>query len=186
MHLPSTSEETTMTAIMNNTFDDRIAATYSSVDKVKQAKAVLARKLGLKDSKIKIIEPSDTTAGRKLEGNSKAIGTNMLNLHVKYAAIGLGIGLLAALLLVLFGPTITQSNPTFTFIALISPGIFIGTFYAGLRSLKPEHDLINQQAVTAKENDYWTLLIDTENLPVTKKEVCEEIERTDCVEVREH
>ncbi|MFW8591615.1 hypothetical protein ACOI22_12485 [Glaciecola sp. 2405UD65-10] len=174
-----------MTAIMNNTFDERIAATYSSVDKVKQAKAVLARKLGLKDSKIKIIEPTDAATGQKLEGNSRAIGANMLNLHVKYAAIGLGIGLLIALLLVLFGPTLTQSNPTFTFIALISPGIFIGTFYAGLRSLKPEHDIINQQTVAAKQNDYWTLLIDTDNLPVTKEAVCEEIERTDCVEVKE-
>lgn len=173
-----------MSAITNNMFDDRVIATYASVDKVKQAKIVLKRKLGLTDNKIEIIAPNNGVISQKLEGNSKAIGSNMLKLHVKYATIGLVVGMIAAFLLVKFGPALTQSNPMFTYIALISPGIFIGTFYAGLRSLKQEHDIVNQQAVKAKQEDYWTLMVDTQDTDISKEAICEEIKDTSCVEVK--
>jgi len=174
-----------MSAITNNTFDERIIATYASADKAEQAKIVLRRKLGLQDKSIEIISPNDNKTGEKLEGKSKAVGSNMLRLHLKYASIGLIVGLVAAFLLVSFGPTLTQSSPVFTYIALISPGIFIGTFYAGLRSLKPEHDQVNQQAVKAKQEDYWTLLIDTHDTSVSKEALCEEIKETSCVEIKD-
>jgi len=33
---------------------------------------------------------------------------------------------------------LTQNNPLFTFIAMISPGVFIGLFTAGLFNLRPD------------------------------------------------
>lgn len=173
-----------MTAIINNLLDERVAATYKTKDDVTQARIVLLRKLGLRDSNVKIIAPNDEFQGRKLEGRSKKIGSNMLRLHLRHTLFGFVIGMAIAFLLVQFGPALAQNNPFFTYIALISPGVFIGLFYAGLRSLKPEHDAINQQAMKAKEENYWTLLVETQDEKVTKDAICDEIQQTQCVEVK--
>jgi hypothetical protein len=173
-----------MTAIINNMLDDRVAATYETKDDIHQAKIVLTRKLGIRESRVKIIAPSDNMEGVKLEGKSKKIGTNMLMLHVRNTLLGLVMGMIIAFLLVQYGPALTQNNPMFTYIALISPSIFIGMFFAGFRSLKPEHDIINQHAVKAQQEKYWTLLIETKDMDISKDAICEEIKHTHCVELK--
>lgn len=173
-----------MTAIINNTLDDRVAATYKTKDDINQAKLVLTRKLGLRESKVKIIAPNDNMEGAKLEGNSERVGNNMLMSHIRNTLLGFVIGMIIAFLLVQFGPALTQNNPIFTYIALISPSIFIGMFFAGFRSLKPEHDIINQHAVKAQQENYWTLLIETKDMDVTKDAICEEIQQTHFVELK--
>lgn len=173
-----------MTAIINNMLDDRVAATYKTKDDINQAKLVLTRKLGLRESKVKIIAPNDNMEGAKLEGNSERVGNNMLMSHIRNTLLGFVIGMIIAFLLVQFGPALTQNNPIFTYIALISPSIFIGMFFAGFRSLKPEHDIINQHAVKAQQENYWTLLIETKDMDVTKDAICEEIQQTHCVELK--
>ena len=173
-----------MTAIIKNMLDHRVAATYKTKDDIKQAKIVLTRKLGLPESKIKIIAPSDDMQGAKLEGKSKKVGNNMLMSHVRNTLLGFLIGMVIAFLLVQYGPALTQNNPMFTYIALISPSIFIGMFFAGFRSLKPEHDIINQHAVKAQQENYWTLLVESKDLDISKEAICEEIEHTHCVEVK--
>lgn len=170
-----------MTEPISNPLDDRVTASYSTHDDAKQAKAVLMRKLGLSDTSITLIEPNDTTPSRKLEGKSAPIGKKMLLLHLKYPAIGLLVGMIIAFLLVQFGPAFAQKSPMFTFIALISPGIFIGAFYAGFRSLKPEHDLVNQDVVESTEKNQWSLLIGTEQTDISKEEICEELKHTNYV-----
>lgn len=167
-----------MTGITSNNLDQRVAATYPSKDKATQAKVILTRKLGLNEKSIKIIEPQDDATGEKLEGSSKSVGRKMLSLHLVYPLVGLIIGMIIAFLLVSYGPLFTQNSPMFTYVALISPGIFIGVFVAGLRSLKPEHDGVNMTTVNAKQNNRWTLLVKTNNANVTKDELCEEIKQT--------
>ena len=54
------------------------------------------------------------------------------------------VGLVAAFLLTQFGLALTQQNPLFTYIALISPGIFIGLFIAGLIGLRPDRNEVIQ------------------------------------------
>ena len=173
-----------MTAIINNMLDDRVAATYKTKDDINQAKIVLTRKLGLRESKVKIIAPSDRMEGAKLEGESNKVGNNMLMLHIRNTFLGFVIGMVIAFLLVQFGPALTQNNPMFTYIALISPSIFIGMFFAGFRSLKPEHDIINQHAVEAQQENYWTLLVETKEIDISKDAICEEIQQTHCVELK--
>jgi uncharacterized protein YacL len=173
-----------MTAIINNMLDDRVAATYKTKDDINQAKIVLTRKLGIRESKVKIIAPSDNMKDAKLEGKSQKVGSNMLMSHVRNTLLGFVIGMIIAFLLVQYGPALTQNNPMFTYIALISPGIFIGMFFAGFRSLKPEHDIINQHAVKAQQENYWTLLIETKDTDISKDAICEEIEHTKCVELK--
>ena len=57
---------------------------------------------------------------------------------------GLAVGLIAAFLLTQFGPALTKQNPLFTYIALISPGLFIGLFIAGLMGLRPDRNEVIQ------------------------------------------
>jgi hypothetical protein len=173
-----------MSVIINNILDHRVAATYKTKDDIKQAKIVLTRKLGLRESNVKIIAPNDNMEGAKLEGKSKKVGNNMLMSHVRNTLLGFLIGMAIAFILVQYGPALTQNNPMFTYIALISPGIFIGMFFAGFRSLKPEHDIINQHAVKAQQENYWTLLVETKDMDMSKEAICEEIQHTNCVELK--
>ena len=68
----------------------------------------------------------------------------MWSSHLLLGAVGLVVGLIAAFLLTQFGPAITQQNPLFTYIALISPGLFIGLFVAGLIGLRPDRNEVIQ------------------------------------------
>jgi hypothetical protein len=165
-------------------FDDRVIATYSSRESLSRAKLVLMTKLGLSESCLQTIKPDDQATETKLEGKPKPIGKNMLRIHLWYSAIGLLIGLLIAQLLIEFGPTIASSNPMFTYIAFISPGIFIGVFSAGFRSLKPERDVVNMHAVSAKDKNQWTLVVNSDDTDLSKTEIVEEIKHTDCTEVK--
>lgn len=173
-----------MTAIVNSPLDSRVAATYKSKDDASKAKHVLATKLGFQNSKIDIIEPNSTTQGEKLKVKSKAIGKSMLTMHIYNALIGVTVGMILAFLLVQYGPLLAQNNPLFTYIAFISPGLFIGLFFAGIRSFRPQHDVVNQHAVQTQENKYWTLMIDTAHANVSKKDICKEIEATQYVELK--
>ncbi len=174
-----------MSNITNNLGDSRIAAIYSSQDGVEQAKAIILRKLGLPESKVKIIRPSDEQTSRKLEGKSQPIGKKMLNLHFVYGFYGLLVGMGLAFLLVEFGPDFTTQNPFFTYIALISPGLFIGLFIAGLLSLKPQRDRLNQDVVAHKNNNDWTLVIDTTQTQYSKEDVVSEIEHTRAITIHQ-
>jgi len=173
-----------MSKLSTNPLDDRVAATYESRDAAEQAEAALSQKLGLHNEAMKIIAPDDSKRAEKLEGKSKIIGKNMLQLHLRNASLGLLIGLIIAYLLVNYGPAATQNSPLFTYIALISPGIFIGTFWAGFRSLKPEHDSLNQDAVAARQKKYWMLLVNTNDTKVPKQAICKELKRTRCINLQ--
>jgi hypothetical protein len=172
-----------MNGITHTQFDNRILATYSSFDRVFRAKTVLKTKLGLPESSLDLIKPKESDFEGKLEGSPRKIGINLLRTHLLSASVGLAIGMVIAFLLVEFGPAFTRNSPLFTYIAFISPGLFIGVFWAGLRGLKPEHDVINQDAVEARNNAYWTLVVETENVSISKADIVEEIKQTDCSEV---
>nr|WP_136250469.1 hypothetical protein [Ningiella ruwaisensis] len=139
--------------------DNRLAAIYSSREALVSAKQKLISKLAIKQQSIEVIEPKDDAKSYKLEGESKPIGMKMLWVHLVYGAVGIAVGLMVGWLLVNYGPEFTQLNPTFTYIAMLSPGLFIGLFLSGLVSLKPQHDKLNQSVVKASKEDEWTLLI---------------------------
>jgi len=167
-----------MTDITDIYRDERIVATYASHDSLAQAKSVLKTKLGLPDSSINIIKPDDKASGDKLEGSPQKIGQKMWHIHLLYSLVGLIVGMICAFILVQFGPSLAQQNPMFTYIALISPGIFIGVFVAGLQSLKPQHDRANMQAVESKKEGLWTLVIDTQKSSISREDIVSEVKHT--------
>lgn len=170
-----------MSTTIKNPLEQRIIATYSSKDAVDQTKVVLTRKLGLDEESLTVIEPTGEAHGKKLKNENTA--KNSLYLHIKYPLVGFIVGMIIAFSLVEFGPVLTRSNPMFTFIACISLGLFLGAFYAGLRTLKPEQDSINLEAVKAPRKNYWTLLVKMQNVNVSKEAIREEIRQTQCQSV---
>lgn len=164
-------------------FDDRVFATYETKDKLYQAKVILRKKLGLNDKHLEVIPPATDNISETLEGKSEQVAKSMFSLHFKYPMIGLALGFITALVLVLFGPALFTNSPLFTFIAFLSPGIFLGAFYAGLRSLKPERDAVNLSVVSASQKHNWTLLVQTEEVSVSKQAIIEELQSTQSVDV---
>ncbi|MFC4700447.1 hypothetical protein ACFO4O_09780 [Glaciecola siphonariae] len=151
--------------------DSRIAGIFNSRDKAVSAKEMIVNKFELNPAAAKVIEPGSKAASHKLEGSSDKIGESMLWLHLLYGSLGLFAGLGLGWLLVNFGPNFTQLNPTFTYIAMLSPGLFIGLFLSGLLSLKPQHDAVNQAAVAAVNNKEWTLIIKLDNEHTAKSDI---------------
>ncbi|WP_232364936.1 hypothetical protein [Salinimonas marina] len=64
-----------------------------------------------------------------------------------------------AWLLVSFGPALTQNNPLFTYIAMISPGIFIGLFIAGLISLRPDRSEVIDTVRHAIRRKHFAVIV---------------------------
>jgi len=164
--------------------DSRIVAVYPSKEQLMQAKAVLKTKLGIKEKNLEVVSPEDPKVSGRLEGSSKKIGANMLRLHAIYVTVSFIVGMLIAYALVNHGPTITQLNPFFTYLALISPSIFLGAFYAGLISLKPWHDDTNLMVVDAAEEKNWSLIVSNDSPTVSKNAIEEELNETNCIKLQ--
>ena len=79
--------------------------------------------------------------------------------HLILGGAGLLIGMIVAYVLVEFGPALTQNNPLFTYIAMISPGIFIGLFVAGLLSLRPDRTEIIDVVREAVRNKRYAVIV---------------------------
>ncbi len=79
------------------------------------------------------------------------------------------VGLVTAFLLTLFGPALTQQNPLFTYVALISPGIFIGLFIAGLIGLRPDRNQVIQTVRHAVRFGKVALVINLEKSQSSSK-----------------
>ena len=122
----------------------QVAAIFSSNKKVQEVIQIVTDNTNIEGSQIEVIEASDPNMSKKLERNSESIGKSMWTSHLLLGSVGLAVGLLTAFLLTQFGPALTKQNPLFTYIALISPGLFIGLFVAGLIGLRPDRNEVVQ------------------------------------------
>ncbi|MCW8092140.1 hypothetical protein [Alteromonas sp. ASW11-130] len=137
----------------------QIAAIYDTAEEARMSANELNQDTGVAPQQIVVIDPNDTHYSEKLEGSSRSIGKFMWNSHLLLGGVGLIVGLLAAFLLVNFGPALTQQNPMFTYIALISPGIFMGLFAAGLFSLRPDRTEIIETVRHALKTHHYALVV---------------------------
>lgn len=167
-----------MAELINQRFDERIAAIYDEETKAHRAKKKLLQALDIDPQDMKVIGPEEGKAAEQLEGKSAPIGKQMLSTHVLHAIASFLVGMLIALLLVEFGPSMFANNPLFTFMAFISPAIFMGAFVGGIRSLKPERDRVNQATIEAKGAKKWTLVVETEQATASKDDILKTIKQT--------
>lgn len=137
----------------------QVAAVFDSEQEAKSSADELAQQTAINANQITMIDPNDKKLSQKLEGSSSAIGKSMWHSHLALGGLGLIVGLIAAFLLTQFGPALTQQNPMFTYIALISPGLFIGLFIAGLIGLRPDRtEIINTVRHAVRERRYALII----------------------------
>ena len=140
----NSNEHENLRAHVVSTGDLQVAAVFPSKLKVQEVLEIVQDQTSVEVSQVEIIEAGDPKMSEKLERNSASIGKSMWSSHLLLGSNGLIVGLVAAFLLTQFGPALTQQNPLFTYIALISPGIFIGLFIAGLIGLRPDRNEVIQ------------------------------------------
>ena len=147
----------------------QVAAVFPSKRKVQEVLEIVQEETSVEASQIEIIEAGDPNMSEKLERNSASIGKSMWSSHLLLGSVGLVVGLVAASLLTLFGPALTQQNPLFTYVALISPGIFIGLFIAGLIGLRPDRNEVIQTVRHAVRYGKVALVINLEKSQSSSK-----------------
>ena len=147
----------------------QVAAVFPSKRKVQEVLEIVQEETSVEASQIEIIEAGDPNMSEKLERNSASIGKSMWSSHLLLGSVGLVVGLVTAFLLTLFGPALTQQNPLFTYIAMISPGIFIGLFIAGLIGLRPDRNQVIQTVRHAVRFGKVALVINLEKSQSSSK-----------------
>ena len=147
----------------------QVAAVFPSKRKVQEVLEIVQEETSVEASQIEIIEAADPNMSEKLERNSASIGKSMWSSHLLLGSVGLVVGLVTAFLLTLFGPALTQQNPLFTYVALISPGIFIGLFIAGLIGLRPDRNQVIQTVRHAVRFGKVALVINLEKSQSSSK-----------------
>lgn len=146
-----------------NTNNTQLAAIFSSQKEAEEAVSALMTDTAVDSEQITVLEPGESVLSQKIEADSRNIGRRMLASHLLMGGVGLVVGLLIASILVSNGPLLTQQNPLFTFIALISPGIFIGMFVAGLFSLRPDRTELQETVRHALRQKRIALVVNLSN-----------------------
>jgi hypothetical protein len=158
--------------------DSRIAVELNSKSSAHALRDKLLDKKVVPEQDIVLLDPNEQNISRKVEENSDKVARTMGQSHALLAIIGLAVSLAIAYTLIHFGPAFTANNPVMTYIAAISPGIFIGLFVAGIISLKPYRDSVNlnvyQKLAKGKR---WLLVVDSKNSQKPKASLMSEIEQ---------
>lgn len=165
----SDNEHVNLRANVASNGELQVAAVFPSKRKVQEVLEIVQEETSVEASQIEIIEAGDPNMSEKLERNSASIGKSMWSSHLLLGSVGLVVGLVTAFLLTLFGPALTQQNPLFTYIALISPGIFIGLFIAGLIGLRPDRNQVIQTVRHAVRFGKVALVINLEKSQSSSK-----------------
>ena len=137
----------------------QLASIFTEQEQAKHTISEVIRQTSVAPEQITVISPNDPNFNRKLEGESKELGKMMWYSHLILGGAGLLIGMIVAYVLVEFGPALTQNNPLFTYIAMVSPGIFIGLFVAGLLSLRPDRTEIIDVVREAVRNKRYAVIV---------------------------
>lgn len=157
------SSPTTIHRQLINCKNTQLAAIFSSHKEAEEAVQALTSDTAIASEQIAVLSPDESELSRKVEADSRSVGKRMLTSHVAMGGIGLVVGLLIASVLVNTGPLLTQQNPIFTYIALISPGLFIGMFVAGLFSLRPDRSELIETVRHALKEKRVALIVNLKN-----------------------
>lgn len=110
---------------------------------------------------INVISPNDKNFAEKVEPDQSGIARTMVRSHLIFGFIGLLSGLILSAFLALFGPPLTQSSPMFTTIALALICFFIGLIFAGLVTVRPDHDPLIEDTRHAIRSGQWAVVVHT-------------------------
>ncbi|QBM16906.1 hypothetical protein MARI_10050 [Marinobacter sp. JH2] len=118
---------------------------------------------GMSASQIKVVRPDDPDMARKVEPEVQGVARSLINTHITFGSVGLVIGLILATVLVLVGPTLTQSSPLMTYIAFGFLCPVLALLVAGVISIRPDHDPFIEKTRKAQNVGRWTVVVHCES-----------------------
>lgn len=139
-------------------YPSKVSAEFANETLAKQAVETLTQEKGFKLQQVALIEPDDSQLSRKLEPETRAIGSGVATAHLGWTIGGLLIGLAVAWLLVNMGPQFTRSSPVMTYLALAVISPMLGFFAGSVISFRPDHDRLVRKASAAAGSGHWTVV----------------------------
>jgi hypothetical protein len=140
-------------------FPAKVSAEFDNQDEAQAASERVSRHAGIDTGQIRIVEPDDPALERKLEPESGGIARSLISLHIMLGVAGLGLGILAALVMIVVGVGIFARNPWYTIMAFSFFGAVAGLLIAGLAALRPDHDRMIATARESAGNGNWLVVV---------------------------
>ncbi len=140
----------------------KVTGEFTDIQSARQALEALVKEAALNRENIKIIQPDEPASlSRKIEPESRGIAKTLVKTHVVLGVAGLGLGLVVAVLLALFGPAMTSSSPILTITSITTIGTFAGLLLAGFIAIRPDHDPLIVKAKESQRKGHWTVVAHT-------------------------
>lgn len=136
-----------------------VGATYSRRDEARGAAETLQMRMHLNSDQISIVSPGDKHFGSKIETEADAIGRTLLHTHLNFGLLGAALGFGISMALTVWGPTAIQSSPSLSIIAFTIIGLFLGLLFAGLISIRPDHDPVIDSVREAVTHNHWAVVV---------------------------
>lgn len=133
-----------------------IAGLFDSAQRAGQVAGEIGKRL--EPWQVKVIAPSDSDLSNKVEPETRGIWTTLKGTHVILGGAGMGLGVVAGLVLLMWGTPLFASSPIMTVGACAMYGLFGGLLMAGILSMRPDHDVVTARVVDAAEAQQWAVV----------------------------
>lgn len=145
--------------VIDEKHPSKVAGVFESEQSAKAAQDKLIKQGHFKAADIKIVRPNDADISEKIEPHDSGIAKTLVNSHIVFGIVGLGLGLLLALVLVMIGPDMFKSSPLMGFMALAFVGGLLGLMFAGGVALRPDQDPLITDTVEATHENRWSVVV---------------------------
>lgn len=136
---------------------------FGSAEAAQDAADQVIRNVSMEPGQVRVVSPHDADLDRKLEPETRGIGTTLVRAHLVLGAAGLVLGALVALVLIWFGGTLFSASPFYTGIIGAALGAVAGLLLGGLLSLRPDHAPLADWVKEASRGGRWFVVVHTRN-----------------------
>ncbi|VUD41330.1 hypothetical protein TDB9533_00466 [Thalassocella blandensis] len=141
----------------------KVEAVFNSATDAQQARQQLTDFTFLRPDEIMIIEKNDRHWSKKVEPEVRGIQNTLLKTHFIFGAGGLFLGWIFGWGLTVGGIPLAASNPILATSMTAFFGLMIGLMFAGLATLRPDHDPIVASTRAALESGKTVLIVHAES-----------------------
>ena len=139
--------------IVAEEFPSKVAASFETRDAAARAIADVIQVEDVEAHQVRLIEPDDKAAARKLQPESRTIEHTWVRSHLAFGAFGILLGSVLAAASVQWGPVALSASPLFTTITLIWVTTLSCLMIAGATTLRMDHDLVHAHVSAAAARD---------------------------------
>lgn len=140
----------------------KVAAVFPDRDSALEAARRVRGELGLAEAQVRVVEPGDRRAARKLEPEEKGVMFTAIKAHVTLGLAGLVAGAVLYWILYSMGIRAVQAQPIVAALVICGFAFAFGLFAGGLVTLRPDHDVLNMRVLEAIGEDRHAVVVHPE------------------------